>query len=306
MHNYLLSLVLLVSVLLIIPTSLALFIIFIYYKQARLFIPAVAIALFISGCAPQAPNQETTEINPNVVEETQENSSSDDAIVEENDTNDSQENDSQTEQEQDTPDKITATVTRVIDGDTIEINMNGTTEIARLLLIDTPETVAPNKPVEPYGPEASQFVKDTLTGQEVEVKVGTEERDHYGRLLTYIFIDDETIQEKLLRKGLARTAYLYNDLTMLDTFHRAQAEAIDQGIGIWSIPGYAHKDHNHGFHYEEDIDTSPEPTPPTTDQNDTNYKNCTAARDAGVTPIHNGDPGYGTHLDRDGDGIACE
>ncbi|MFE4858780.1 excalibur calcium-binding domain-containing protein [Streptomyces sp. NPDC056670] len=36
------------------------------------------------------------------------------------------------------------------------------------------------------------------------------------------------------------------------------------------------------------------------------YKNCTAARAAGVTPLHRGDPGYDSHLDRDGDGIACE
>lgn len=36
------------------------------------------------------------------------------------------------------------------------------------------------------------------------------------------------------------------------------------------------------------------------------YKNCTAARDAGAAPIRRGEPGYGTHLDRDGDGIACE
>ena len=38
----------------------------------------------------------------------------------------------------------------------------------------------------------------------------------------------------------------------------------------------------------------------------TYYPNCTAARAAGVTPIYQGEPGYGTHLDRDGDGIACE
>ena len=39
---------------------------------------------------------------------------------------------------------------------------------------------------------------------------------------------------------------------------------------------------------------------------DVYYKNCTAAREAGVTPILQGQPGYHDHLDRDGDGIACE
>ena len=36
------------------------------------------------------------------------------------------------------------------------------------------------------------------------------------------------------------------------------------------------------------------------------YDNCTAARDAGASPLRRGDPGYGPHLDRDGDGVACE
>lgn len=39
---------------------------------------------------------------------------------------------------------------------------------------------------------------------------------------------------------------------------------------------------------------------------ETYYKNCTAARDAGVAPIMQGEDGYAPHLDRDGDGIACE
>ncbi|WP_281277117.1 hypothetical protein [Oceanobacillus piezotolerans] len=50
------------------------------------------------------------------------------------------------------------------------------------------------------------------------------------------------MQEKLLREGLAKTAYLYNDLTMLDAFHDAQQTAIDAGKELWSIPGYAHVD----------------------------------------------------------------
>lgn len=149
-----------------------------------------------------------------------------------------------------------ATVTRVVDGDTLEVSMDGRTETVRLLLIDTPETVHPQKPVEPFGPEASQYVKDTLTGQQVHIKTGNEARDKYDRLLAYVYIGNETIQEKLLRNGLAATAYLYNDLTMLDRFHQVQQTAIDAKKGVWSIPGYAHVDHDHGFHSEEQ---APEP-----------------------------------------------
>lgn len=205
-------------------------------------------------------------------------------------------------------DKSNATVTRVIDGDTLEVSMDGKTEDVRLLLIDTPETVHPNEPVQPFGPEASQFVKNTLSGEEVYVQVGKEELDNYGRLLAYVFIDGKTIQEKLLSKGLARTAYLYNDLTMLDDFHKAQQPAKDSGIGVWSIEGYAHKDHDHGYHYEEPApEAESDPEPETEPQTESVYfKNCTAAREAGAAPVRVGDPGYGTHLDRDGDGVGCE
>lgn len=156
-----------------------------------------------------------------------------------------------------------ATVTRVVDGDTIEVTMNGKNEDVRLLLIDTPETVHPQKPVEPFGPEASRFVKEKLEGQNVRIEVGKEERDNYGRLLAYVFLGEETIQEMLLSNGWAATAYLYNDLQMLEDFHAAQQTAIDAEIGVWSIPGYAHVDHNHGFHYEEAIieEGSPSETP---------------------------------------------
>lgn len=84
------------------------------------------------------------------------------------------------------------------------------------------------------------------------IQFGTEERDKYGRVLAYVWVGDTTYQEMVLEEGLAATAYLYNDLTMLDKFHAAQDKASSKGIGVWSISGYAHVDHNHGFHYEEE------------------------------------------------------
>ncbi|WP_221568696.1 thermonuclease family protein [Alkalihalobacillus sp. TS-13] len=208
----------------------------------------------------------------------------------------------------------TAKVTRVVDGDTIEILFQGEEEDVRLLLIDTPETVHPNKPVEPFGPEASKFVKETLTGKEVGVKVGTEERDKYGRLLAYLYIDGETIQEKLLWKGLARTAYLYNDLTMLDQFHKVQETAIKKKIGVWSIDGYAHVDHDHGYHYSEESKSEPEKEKPDT-TTDLKYDPNGPDRDCGDFDTHeeaqafmeasgSSDP---HRLDgNDNDGLACE
>ncbi|WP_370512226.1 excalibur calcium-binding domain-containing protein [Skermania sp. ID1734] len=51
---------------------------------------------------------------------------------------------------------------------------------------------------------------------------------------------------------------------------------------------------------------APVETPSTQSQSEAYYKNCTAARQAGVAPLHRGDPGYRSALDRDDDGIACE
>nr|WP_242069151.1 thermonuclease family protein [Cytobacillus firmus] len=121
-----------------------------------------------------------------------------------------------------------------------------------MLLIDTPETKHPSKPVEPFGLEASQFATETLKNKTVGIEVGKEETDKYGRLLAYVWVGDTTYQEMVLEKGWATTAYLYNDLTMLDEFHVAQEKAKSKGIGVWSIPGYAHVDHDHGYHYEEE------------------------------------------------------
>ncbi|WP_181350518.1 thermonuclease family protein [Thalassobacillus sp. CUG 92003] len=216
--------------------------------------------------------------------------------------------------------KTNATVTRVIDGDTLEVRMNGKTEDVRLLLVDTPETVHPNEPVQPFGPEATKFVKDTLSGKDVRVKIGKEKRDKYDRLLAYVFINGETIQEKLLRKGLARTAYLYNDLTMLDQFHKVQQSAINAGKGVWSIEGYAHKDHDHGYHYEEEKEEpEPEPEPKKKESSNSNLmfdpfgpdRNCGdfngdhAAAQAFFEAA--GGPENDPHdLNRDSDGIACD
>lgn len=183
-------------------------------------------------------------------------------------------------------------------------------EDVRLLLVDTPETVDPSKSVQPFGPEASQFVKEQLEGKEVRVKVGIEERDKYDRLLAYVFIDGETIQEKLLREGLAKTAYLYNDLTMLEAFHDVQQPAIDAGIGVWSIPGYAHVDDDDGFHYQE-----PEPEPESAPEPESNIDTSGPDRDCGDFSTQGeaqafmdaSGPSDPHRLDgNDNDGLACE
>lgn len=137
---------------------------------------------------------------------------------------------------------FTAKIVRVVDGDTVKIKMtNGTEETVRLLLIDTPETVHPSKPVQPFGPEASKFTKELMpAGSEVEVETGIGERDKYGRLLAYFYVDGKMVNKLLLEKGLARVAYVYAPNTKyLEELESVQKQAQKEEIGIWSIENYA-------------------------------------------------------------------
>ncbi|MFE3973786.1 MULTISPECIES: thermonuclease family protein [unclassified Peribacillus] len=137
---------------------------------------------------------------------------------------------------------FTAKIVRVVDGDTVKIKMtNGNEETVRLLLVDTPETVHPSKPVQPFGPEASKFTKDLMpAGSKVEVETGIGERDKYGRLLAYFYVDGKMVNKLLLEKGLARVAYVYAPNTKyLDEFEDIQKQAQKDEIGIWSIENYA-------------------------------------------------------------------
>ncbi|MEW5549401.1 thermonuclease family protein [Peribacillus frigoritolerans] len=137
---------------------------------------------------------------------------------------------------------FTAEIIKVIDGDTVKIKMtNGNQETVRLLLIDTPETVHPSKPVQPFGPEASKFAKELMpSGSKVEVETGIGERDKYGRLLAYFYVDGKMVNKLLLEKGLARVAYVYAPNTKyLDELENIQKQAQQDEIGIWSIENYA-------------------------------------------------------------------
>ncbi|CDQ20957.1 thermonuclease family protein [Halobacillus karajensis] len=153
---------------------------------------------------------------------------------------------------------VKAMVTNVVDGDTIDIQINGKEERVRLLLVDTPETVHPNKPVQPFGPEASHFVKQKLDNKEVRIEYDGPKRDKYDRLLAYVWVDGENFNQQLLEKGLARYAYVYNPpYTHADSMQEAESRAQQQEKGVWSIDGYVTED---GFLEEAPINEEPAST----------------------------------------------
>ncbi|MDP9479211.1 MAG: thermonuclease family protein [Actinomycetota bacterium] len=131
----------------------------------------------------------------------------------------------------------TATVRRVVDGDTVEISpaIDGITGV-RLIGVDTPETKEPGCAPQPYGPEASSYAESVLSGQQVELEFDAEKTDRYGRLLAYVYPEGgEMFNEDLLEGGYAQ-AYPYPPNTRYaERFAAAQEGARAAGLGIWSL-----------------------------------------------------------------------
>ena len=130
------------------------------------------------------------------------------------------------------------TVVRVVDGDTIEVNpaVSGTEDV-RLLGVDTPETVDPNEPVEPYGPEASAFTNQQLEGERVTLIFDQERTDQYGRVLAYVQISgrSETFNETLLKQGYAQLYVVPPNDRYEARFSQAQDQARQAQRGIWEL-----------------------------------------------------------------------
>jgi len=122
-------------------------------------------------------------------------------------------------------------VERVVDGDTFVIAGGGR---VRMIGIDTPETVHPERPVEPFGPEASAFAKQLLDGNNVRLEFDVQERDKYGRLLAYVFLEDGRFANaELVREGLATVLTIPPNVRYVDLFVRLQREARLEGRGMW-------------------------------------------------------------------------
>lgn len=131
--------------------------------------------------------------------------------------------------------RISVAVTSVTDGDTIKISepVEGLTDV-RLIGVDTPETYGGE---EPYGPEASAFATEQLSGQTVTLELDEEIVDPYDRLLAYVYLPDGTMfNETLVEEGYAQIATFPPNVRYEGDFLAAQSAAQAQGLGIWSLP----------------------------------------------------------------------
>jgi micrococcal nuclease len=131
------------------------------------------------------------------------------------------------------PRSATAYVVRAIDGDTIEVRLDGHSEDVRYIGVDTPETVKPGTPVQCFGPRAHRFNGGLVTGRRVRLVFGVERRDVYGRLLAYVHLGHRFVNAELVRRGLARTLEIAPNTRFAGRFKRLQMAAARAGRGLW-------------------------------------------------------------------------
>jgi micrococcal nuclease len=203
----------------------------------------------------------------------------------------------------------TVTVDRVVDGDTIEVSPAvSRTEDVRLLGVDTPETVDPGEPVEPYGPEASAFTSEQLEGERVTLIFDQERIDQYGRALAYVQIgsQSDTFNETLLRQGYTQLYVVPPNVRYEATFSQAQDEARSAQRGIWGPPKDAQcelADKGNGIGEGSPGCQGQAPIPPPDPGVD---KDCSEFRtQVEAQEVLEQDPSDPHDLDGDGDGMAC-
>lgn len=127
-------------------------------------------------------------------------------------------------------------VISVTDGDTFKIDYNGEEKKVRLIGVDTPESVSPNKEKNNnYGKEASNYTKEKLAGQYIYLEFDVQQTDKYGRFLAYVYLEDGTMYNKeLLEKGYAQVATYPPNVKYVEEFEEIQKQARENNIGFWA------------------------------------------------------------------------
>jgi micrococcal nuclease len=129
------------------------------------------------------------------------------------------------------------TMVRVIDGDTIVVDINGKEEKVRLIGVNTPESVDPRRDVECFGKESTQYLESILRP---DTKIYLEEdktqntKDRYNRLLRYVYTEDNTLINKEIIKNGYGYEYTYDkEYTHQKEFKDAQLYAEKNKLGLW-------------------------------------------------------------------------
>jgi len=128
---------------------------------------------------------------------------------------------------------LSATVTRIVDGDTIYVDLGGRVEKVRYIGMDTPETHHPTRGEEPGGREATAVNRRLVEGQTVRLELDVRQRDRYGRLLAYVYVGETMVNAELVRLGYAQVMTVPPNVRHARLFLELQREAREAGRGLW-------------------------------------------------------------------------
>ncbi|MET9339313.1 thermonuclease family protein [Nonomuraea sp. NPDC003804] len=195
---------------------------------------------------------------------------------------------------------LAAKVTKIVDGDTIDIVRGGKTYRVRLLEVDTPERG------ECWFKTATARTAQLLpVGKSVYLLADKDPKDRYGRHLFYAFNSSGVhVNRNLVRYGYAKAVLYKPNDAYIKVMRAEQAKAQQEQLRIWS-----------GKCDKGGTTPTPQPTPtptptksdPPSSGNDPQFRTCAAANAAGYGPYRRGvDPEYYWYEDRDGDGVVCE
>ena len=204
----------------------------------------------------------------------------------------------------------TATVTRVVDGDTVEISppVEGLSTV-RLIGMDTPEVYFGTQP---YGSEASAFAKRELDGEQVGLELDVQKIDPYGRVLAYVYLPDGTMfNETLLREGYAQVATFPPNVKYQDRFLEAQREARAANRGLWGLSAgelckQTDRGNGIGGGCSGSESQSVGGSASAGSGADSNLDCASFAYQEEAQRVLKQDPSDPNYLDGDGDGVACE
>lgn len=176
-----------------------------------------------------------------------------------------------------------AEVTHVIDGDTVEVRLDGREYRLRYIGVDAPERE------EPFYNEAADFNRDLVEGETVILVRDVSETDQYGRLLRYVYLEDGTfVNGELIANGLTRLVTFPPDVAQTEYLRDLQAQAREAGAGMWGRPDLVGPcDCDRNLYDCRDFSAQ--------DEAQTCFDYC---RETTGEDVH--------HLDGGGDGLVCE
>ena len=144
---------------------------------------------------------------------------------------------SQTPTPQSTTAGEAARVLRVVDGDTILVELEGREERVRYIGVDAPESVAPDRPPGCFGREAREANRELVEGKTVRLERDVSERDRFGRLLRYVYADGASVNEELVRRGYATAVTFPPDVREAARFRALERQARESRRGLWGACG---------------------------------------------------------------------